>query len=94
MGEWRWGLACVLVSAVLALGGCGKKQTLEQAIDCGQFHRLTNGSWSTDDVSLDYVRDGRQIQTNLDKGTVISATSQGEFATVFAAVNQKCGAHP
>lgn len=90
----QWGLVCILVFAVLALGACGKKQTLEQAIDCGQFNRLPDGSWSTQDVSLDYERDGHRYQTNFSKGVVLSATSRGEFANVFAALNRKCSAHP
>lgn len=90
----RWVFTCIVLSAAVALGACGKKQTLEQAIDCSQFHRLPDGGWASDGVSLDYVRDGGQYQTNLSKDVALSATSQGELATVFAAVNRKCGAHP
>jgi len=66
---------------------------LEQAIKCDQFSRLPDGSWSTKDVSLDYVRDGRRYQTNFSDGAVISAKSGGEVAMVFAALNHKCIPH-
>jgi hypothetical protein len=66
------GFVCILMTAILAVGACGKKQTLEEAIDCSQFHRLSDGSWSSEGVSLDYVRDGQRYQTNFNKGVVIS----------------------
>ena len=85
----------ILLFAALALGasGCGPDQTLEQAIQCGQFARLPDGSWSTtQEVSLNYRRDGVTYQNNFAKGLAISAKIGPEGALIAAALDKKCAA--
>ena len=82
----------MFLSAALVLGACGPPQTLEQAIQCGQFKRLPDGTWSTaQDVSLDYQRNGIHYQSNFSKGVIISGNQPGEDAVVVAALDHKCG---
>ena len=88
----HWGLVCVLVPFCLSLGACGTKQTLEQTIQCDQFKRLPDGTWSTKDVSLDFVQDGRQYQFNFANGSTITGKKGADEALILAAIEKKCAA--
>jgi hypothetical protein len=88
----RWSLVFVSVLLSLALSACGTKQTLEQAIDCGQFKHLPDGTWSTaKDVSLDFLQDGTEHQLNYSSGLIITGKRNGEEALVAASLDKKCG---
>ena len=77
----------------LTLGACGTKQTLEQAIDCGQFKHLPDGTWSTaKDVSLDFLQDGVEHQLNYSSGLIINGKRDSDEALLLAALDKKCGA--
>jgi hypothetical protein len=78
----------------LALSACGTKQTLEQAIDCGQFKHLPDGAWSTaKDVSLDFLQDGVEHQLNYSSGGLTINGKRGhDEALLSAALDKKCGA--
>lgn len=89
----RWGLVFFSVLLSLALSACGTKQTLEQAIDCGQFKHLPDGTWSTaKDVSLDFLQDGREHQLNYSGGLIITGKKDPDEALLSAALDKKCGA--
>lgn len=91
----RSSLALLLVLIMLGLSGCGPKQNLEQAIQCDQFKRLPDGSWSTaKDVSLNYLRNGVETQTNLSEGLTITARISADAALIAAALDKKCAAKP
>jgi len=94
-----WSFVLLSVAFSLPLGGCGSSQTLQQAINCDQFKRLPDGSWSAvTDVKLAYARDGLQLWgyhvkgrywTNYDKGSIITG-KDSEGAVVLAALDKKC----
>ncbi len=89
----RWSLAFLSVLLSLVLSACGTKQTLEQAIDCGQFKHLPDGTWSTaKDVSLDFLQDGMEHQLNYSSGLIITGKRDREEALLSAALDKKCGA--
>ena len=89
----RWSLVFLSVLLSPALSACGTKQTLEQAIDCGQFKHLPDGTWSTaKDVSLDFLQDSTEHQLNYSSGLIITGKRNGEEALVVAALDKKCGA--
>jgi len=88
----RWGVVLFPVALAFAIGGCGTKQTLEQAINCDQFKRLPDGTWSAKDVSLDYVRDGTEYQSNINGSTIITGKKGNEDALLLAALDKKCAA--
>ena len=86
-----WSLAFLSVLLSLALSACGTKQTLEQAIDCGQFKHLPDGTWSTaKDVSLDFLQDGTEHQLNYSSGFIITGKRNREEALLSAALDKKC----
>ncbi len=88
-----WSLAFLSVLLSLVLGACGTKQTLEQAVDCGQFKHLPDGTWSTaKDVSLDFLQDGREHQLNYSSGLIINGKRDRDEALLSAALDKKCGA--
>lgn len=83
----------VAISGVcLALGACGSYPPLDQAIQCNQFQRQSDGNWITaTDVSLDFTDNGTRYQSNFGKGVTI--TDKGhQNALIVAALNKKCAA--
>jgi hypothetical protein len=77
----------------LALFGCGTKQSLEQAIQCGAFQRGPDGTWSASkDVSLDYVRGGTQYQLNFSKGAAVNGKIAAQEPRLAATLDTKCTA--
>lgn len=77
----------------LALSACGTNQTLEQAINCDQFKRLPDGTWSAKDASLDYVRDGKRYQFSFNGSIIITAKEGSEEAVLLATLDKKCVAN-
>jgi hypothetical protein len=79
----------------LSVSACGTKQTLDQAIHCDEFHRLSDGSWSTTkDVSLDYLLNGIEYQLNYSKGVLIKQQVEGDGSRLTAALDKKCVSNP
>ena len=89
----RWVVVLFLVALGFSIGACGTKQTLEQAMNCDHFKRLPDGSWSAKDVSLDYVRDGREYQFNINGETIITGKNSSEDALILATLDKKCAAN-
>ena len=84
-----------LVAVSLTLTACGPKKTLEPAINCDEFTRPPDGAWVTakDDVSLDYLQNGKEYQFNWSKkGTPIAEKGLLAHPLVFAALDKKCAA--
>lgn len=89
----RWSLVFLSVLLSLTLSACDTKQTLEQAIDCGQFKHLPDGTWSTaKDVSLDFLLDGKEHQLNYSSALIINGKRDRDEALLSAALDKKCGA--
>jgi hypothetical protein len=65
---------------------------MEQAIKCDQFQRLPDGTWSSKDVSLDYVQDGKRYQLNYGNGAILTGKKDAEEARLVAALDKKCAA--
>lgn len=88
----RWVRTLAIAGVCLALGACGSYPPLDQAIQCNQFQRQSDGSWiTTTDVSLDFTDNGTRNQSNFSKGTTI--TDKGpQNAPIVAALNKKCAA--
>ena len=79
----------------LSVSACGTKQTLDQAIHCDEFHRLSDGNWSTTkDVSLDYLLNGIEYQLNYSKGVLIKQKAEGDGPQLTAALDKKCVSNP
>ena len=79
----------------LSVSACGTKQTLDQAIHCDEFHRLSDGSWSaTKDVSLDYLLNGIQHQLNYSKDAHIEQKGEHDRSQLTAALDKKCASKP
>ncbi|MGO9135189.1 MAG: hypothetical protein ACLP8A_14250 [Methylovirgula sp.] len=78
-----------------SLSACGTKQTLDEAIHCDEFRRLSDGSWSTTkDVSLDYLLNGIEYQLNYSKDLHINQKGGSEGSQLSAALDKKCGSKP
>lgn len=84
------GVVVCLVAVAFAVAACGTKQTLDDAIHCDQFKRQSDGSWSVKDVSLDYIRDGKQYQFNWTGAATITGKQGSEEALILAALDKKC----
>lgn len=79
----------------LSVSACGTKQTLDQAIHCNEFHRLSDGSWSTTrDVSLDYLLNGIEYQLNYSKDVHIKQKNGDDGSQLTAALDKKCASNP
>ncbi len=89
----RWIGILLPVGLAFTTGACGTKQTLEQAINCAQFKRLPDGTWSAKDVSLDYLQDGTEYQFNINGSKIITGKNDREEALIVAALNKKCAAN-
>jgi hypothetical protein len=87
---WRW-MALPLLVACFGVSGCGSTQPIDQAIQCNQFTRLSDGSWSpTTEVSIDYAQNGTRYQANYAKGVVLKTYNGGQDALIVAALQKKC----
>lgn len=75
----RRGVRNLLLGSLLVLGGCGPNRTLEQAIQCDQFKRLPDGTWSaTQEVVLDYKSKNTHYQLTYTKGSKITVDTAKE----------------
>jgi hypothetical protein len=91
MTKWCCGTALLLAAAGLGLVACGSTQPIDQAIQCNQFQRQPDGSWTTTtEVSLDYGQNGTRYQANYGKGVVIKTYNGGQDALLVAALEKKC----
>ena len=88
-----WSAVLLLLSVCLGLGACGTKQTLEEAVKCGQVTRQPDGTWSSKGASLDYLRNGTQTQSNYAAGVAITQRN-AEDAELIAVLDKKCAAKP
>jgi|GEM_PF-4117162 len=85
----------IVLLFALFVGACGTKQTLDQAIHCDDFRRLSDGSWSaTRDVSLDYLLNGIEYQLNYSKDVHIEQKGEHDGSQLTAALNKKCVSKP
>jgi hypothetical protein len=85
------GAALLLVVAGSSLVGCGSSQPIDQAVQCSQFQRQSDGNWvTTTDVSIDYAQNGTRYQANYSKGVVIKTYNGGQEALIVATLEKKC----
>jgi hypothetical protein len=80
--------ACVLAPAI----ALARDATLKDAIQCKDFKRKANGSWSAEDVSLSYGSGKNQMQLNLFGPTTIAKGQTFDGVDLWGLLNEKCGA--
>lgn len=87
--------AALLIFACVTAPSMARAQdvTLKDAIQCKDFKHNSDGSWSYDDVSLNFGPPGGQQQLNLfGSGTIRQGKIVEGGIDLWAVLNEKCGA--